>query len=864
MAILEIPEGKRARNRIRKDCAMNPQRNPTPPSLAAPLADLYSGLQATDKGLTSAEVKRRLAAYGANDPRLRAPSPLAQELTAFVSNPLVIILVLAAVISGFLGDIPDAVIIIVVVSLSSILNFIQSYRSHKAVEELRNSLVSTATAQRDGKWQEINRPDLVPGDVIQLQAGNLVPADCRLLEANDLHVQEAALTGESLPVDKRADLGLLPSEGPSENEACVFLGTSVVSGVGTALIVRTGRDTVFGDIAMRLAKRPPETEFEHGLRRFGVLILKTVVFLVLFVFLTSIVVHRDPLQSLLFSVALAVGLTPEFLPMITTITLSRGAVHMAKRGVIVKNLASIQNFGSMDVFCSDKTGTLTSGQMTLDRSIDPFGDASDDPKRFGILNSRLQTGIASPLDGAILAASGPAVDKVEKLGEAPFDFDRRRMSVVASIEDRPLLICKGAPEGVLAACTQAAGAELTDDLRAQCVATYESLSADGFRVLAVATKWVETKADYSAQDESDLNLIGYLTFVDPPLTDALDAIEQMKRAGVAIKIISGDNQLVTNHICKTVGLDHGKIVTGDDIAAMTDSALQHVAERTVVFARISPGQKSRIILALKARGHVVGYMGDGINDAPSLHAADVGISVSGAVDVAKDAAEIILVRPGLDVLHDGILEGRRAFGNVMKYLLMGTSSNFGNMFSMAGAAMFLPFLPMLPTQILLNNFLYDLSQVTIPTDEVDPSFIAKPRRWDIRLIRDFMIFIGPLSSIFDILTFIVLLRWFHAGEREFHTGWFVESLATQVLVILIIRTAGPAWRSRPSRPLLLTVTAIVALAALLPITPAAEFLGFQPLPVGYFFFLSSAVVVYLALVEVVKRMVFAKRGWSRT
>jgi Mg2+-importing ATPase len=563
-----------------------------------------------------------------------------------------------------------------------------------------------------------------------------------------------------------------------------------------------------------------------------------------------------------------VGLTPEFLPMITTVTLTQGAVRMARRKVIVKHLEAMQNLGSIDILCSDKTGTLTSGEMALDRAVDPFGLQAEHPLVLARLNSTFETGIASPLDAAILKTvpDGAATTQraYRKLDEIPFDFERRQLSVVIEpvAGGERLLITKGAPESVLACCTTYASGcqQLPLDAAAQahCAETYRALSAQGFRVLAVASRVVLDEGPYHASAEHDLTLTGFLAFFDRPLTDAGATIAALRHDGVTVKILTGDNDLVTRHVCDAVGFPNARMITGAELEQVSDSALATLAEQVDIFARISPAQKNRIILALKRHGHVVGFLGDGINDAPSLHAADVGISAAGAVDVAKDAADIILLESGLAILHDAILEGRRAFGNVMKYLLMGTSSNFGNMFSMAGAALLLPYLPMLPTQILLNNFLYDLAQVTIPTDNVDATYLNRPRRWDIRLIRDFMLVIGPLSSLYDFLTFFVLLRVFKADEIFFHTGWFVESLATQTLVLFIIRTTGNPLQSRPSRPLATTVLLIVAVGILLPFSPIARALGFTPLPAGYFLFLIIATATYLFLVEVVKRRLMAR------
>ena len=734
---------------------------PTPPSALA------VQLPATEEGLTTEEAQQRLATIGPNEPTPVHRGALARQLLLFLANPLVLILLIASVVAGVLGEVVNAIIIAVIVLLSVALNFVQTARSLQAADRLRTQVAPTATVKRDGSWQELLRREIVPGDLIRLSAGDLIPADAQLIEAHDLHVQQAALTGESLPVEKEAIAPSPPTASLTDAQNRVFLGTSVVSGTATALVTATGRATAFGDIAVRLASKPPETEFERGTRRFGLLIMRTVLFLVLFVFLVNVVARRDLFESLLFAIALAVGLTPEFLPMITSVTLGQGALHMARQKVIVKHLAAIQNFGSIDVLCSDKTGTLTSGDMALSQNIDPLGQPSDRVFLLAYLNSFHETGIKSPLDVAILKHASPDVQDYRKLDEIPFDFERRRLSVAVEHAGERLLITKGAPESVLACCAsyEIHGEQhpLDPQTQASCIATYKQLSAQGYRLLAVAYRTLPEQPAYRLPDEHDLVLVGYAAFFDPPLEDAAETLEAMRRDGVEVKILTGDNELVTGHVCEQVGLDPGRIVLGQELDHMTDAALAHIAEQTTIFARVSPAQKNRIILALKSRSHVVGFLGDGINDAPSLHAADVGISVSTAVDVAKDAAEIILLERSMRVLHQGILEGRKAFGNVMKYLLMGTSSNFGNMFSMAGAVIFLPFLPMLPTQILLNNFLYDLSQVTIPTDNVDASFVQKPHRWDIALIRNFMLIIGPISSIFDFLTFFILLRVFHAS-----------------------------------------------------------------------------------------------------
>jgi Mg2+-importing ATPase len=824
-------------------------------------------MSTTERGLSGVEAARRLAAYGPNEPVPVRRLPAVVQLFQLFANPLVIILLVASVIAGSLGQHVDALIIATMVILGVTINFWQSYRSEQAAQRLRASVHPTATVLRNGTWVEVALRTVVPGDVFRLSAGDLVPADARLLESRDLSVQQSMLTGESLPADKMVP-GAIHAETTGADAAdLVFLGTSVVSGTGTALALATGPKTMFGDIAVRLRSRTPETEFEQGLRRFSLLILRTTVVLVLFILLMSIAFKHDALESLLFAVALGVGLTPEFLPMISAVTLTRGALRMARDHVIVKHLPAMQNFGSIDILCSDKTGTLTRGVMAFQRTVDPTGAVAPRPLTLAVVNSSLQTGIRSPLDVAILQQATADVAGYEKIDEIPFDFERRRLSVVVQGPDQTshrLLITKGAPEPIIERATafEAEGQVLPLDAitRQACMAVHERMSEDGLRVLAVAYRLLEPRDAYSRDDESDLVLAGFVSFADPVLPDVAEVLTELARDGVTVKILTGDNDRVARHVCRSIALDERQIITGDDIARIDDAALGHLAEQASVFTRVSPAQKNRIILALKHRGHVVGYMGDGINDAPSLHTADVGISVMTAADVAREAADVILGEPSLRVLHRGILEGRRASGNMMKYLLMGTSSNFGNMFSMAAASVFLPFLPMLATQILLNNFLYDLAQVTIPGDNVDESYLRRPQRWDMHVIRDFMLCIGPISSLFDFATFYVLIRYFHASESLFHTGWFVESLATQTLVLFVIRTMGNPFRSRPSRALVATTLVIVGIGVALPMTPMATLLGFTRLPASYFAFLIPMTLVYLVLVDVAKRQLARRLG----
>ena len=817
------------------------------------------------QGLSSQEAAARLSQYGPNQPAHAAHAATVLELLRLFLNPLVSILLIASLASFLLGDAADAILILVIVLLSVSINFVQTYRSQRAISNLREKVTPTATVLRDGRWSEIKRREVVPGDLVRICAGDLIPADGQLIESRDLYVQQAALTGESLPAEKEAQGRKNDTAKGPDAPDMVFLGTSVVSGTGTMVVLRTGSKTEFGEIAARLAARPEETEFERSMKHFGMLITRAVFFLVLFIVIVRVAAHKDAFESFVFAVALAVGLTPEFLPMISSVTLARGAIRMARDHVVVKHLSAIQNFGTIDVLCSDKTGTLTTGQMILASSMDCFGRSSDHPLELGYLNSKFETGIRSPLDVAILKTGRPGTGLYTKCDELPFDFERRRLSIILENKDtsRRLLITKGAPEGILDVCesceVEGRLVAVDPDTRQRSRQTFNHLSEQGFRVLAVAYREVDGQTEFGVADERSLVLAGYLSFADPPSPDAAASLAAMKRDGVDVKILTGDNELVARHVCEQVGLMNPAVILGEELDTMTDPALQHLAEQTTVFARVSPMQKHRIIHALKQRSHVVGYMGDGINDAPSLHAADVGISVASAVDVARDAADIILLEPGLGILHNGIIEGRRASANVMKYLLMGTSSNFGNMFSMAGASIFLPFLPMLPTQILLNNFLYDTAQITIPTDKVDEQYIRRPRRWDMKLIRNFMILIGPISSIYDFLTFYVLLHFFHAGQREFHTGWFVESLATQTLVLFIIRTMGNPLKSRPSTPLAVTTVLIVIIGVLLPYSPLANLLGFTKLPGAYFSFLAISTATYLLLVEVAKHLLFRPR-----
>lgn len=822
------------------------------------LVVLLESYRSSSAGLTSSEAAERLKFYGPNLFHPQRRSALLLQFLAKFNNPLVLILLVASAISAFTGDVTNFIIISLIVLMSVTLDFVQEHKACKAAEKLRQSVTVHVQALRDGKSQEIPLPSLVPGDIILLAAGDLVPGDGRVLDAKDFFVNQALLTGEPYPVEKK------PGELPDETEILsasntVLRGTSVISGTATILICKTGPDTVLGDIADSLISKAPPTAFEQGTRSFGLLIMRLTVFLVLFVLLVNAFFHRPWLESFIFAVALAVGLTPELLPMIVSVTLARGAQRMAAKKVIVKQLASIQNLGSMDVLCTDKTGTLTEARIRLERHLDGLGRESKRVLELAYTNSFFETGLKSPLDDAILEHKEIDLTGWRKIDEVPFDFERRRVSVLVDNGQKRILVVKGAPEDILRLCTTYEGdngtlLDLDDTAMVPVRALFDSLGKEGFRVLGIAWRQVELDHPHAIiNDETELVFAGFAAFLDPPKESAKKALADLTASGVIVKVVTGDNEFVTQHVCGQLGLPITGILTGADILKMDDQALVAQVEDVNLFCRVTPSQKNRIILALKKRGHTVGYLGDGINDAPSLHSADVGISVDSGVDVAKDAAEMILLEHDLGVLQSGVIEGRRTFGNIMKYIMMGTSSNFGNMFSMAGGSLFLPFLPMLPTQILLNNMLYDISEIPIPLDNVDEEYLMRPRQWDINFVRKFMLIIGPISSIFDFLTFFVMLNIFQAGESLFHTGWFIESLATQVLVIFVIRTRRNPLKSHPNPWLTICSLTVVALAILLPFTPLGKFLGFVEPPLLFFLILVGMVIVYLVIVEQVKQ-----------
>jgi len=830
---------------------------------AVPLAELLQRLHSTDTGLRASSAAAILEVVGPNRIDTARRKGLLLAFFERLGNPLVLILLFAAAVSAFTGDISSFVIIAAIVLMSVILDVTQERQAQDAAQRLSEQVSLSAKALRDGRPIDIPAAEIVPGDVVVLAAGDLVPADSRLIEARDLYVDEALLTGEAYPAEKDA----APTSAAAASEAAfplnlVFMGSSVVSGTAKALVLATGRKAQLGSIARALLKQSPPTAFAIGIQKFGMMIVQATIFLVLFVVLVNLLFHRPLLESFLFALALAVGLTPELLPMIVSVTLAHGATRLSRKQVIVKRQSAIDDLGSMDVLCSDKTGTLTEARIKLVREVDLGGKDSSTVMQMALLNAAFETGLKSPLDDAILAAGKIDLAAWRKIDEVPFDFERRRVSILVEGEGRRLIIVKGAPEDILGhAATyeqhESPPRPLDAAARKTAEATFNALGAEGYRVLGVA--WREVEADHekaSIADEAGLTFAGFLAFLDPPKAGARGALTALANLGITLKVVTGDNEHVTRHVCGELGLKVAGTLTGPEVAALTEEALLARVDDTTLFCRVTPPQKSRIITALRRKGHVVGYLGDGINDAPSLHAADVGFSVDTACDVAKEAAAMILLRKDLGVLADGVREGRKTFINILKYMMMGTSSNFGNMFSMAGGVLFLPFLPMLPTQILLNNLLYDLSETTLPLDNVSDAMVAKPRRWELDVVRKFMFVFGPLSSIFDFVTFGLLLRVFHADEKLFQTSWFVESLATQVLVIFIIRTAYPL-RDRPHPALVASTLLAFTVAVALPYSPLAPWLGFVPVPAPLMGALALVTIAYLVLVYVAKRWFFA-------
>ena len=828
-------------------------------SIAA--TEMLQQLQTTAQGLTTDEARARLTRYGAN---LLKPKKKSDALTLLVSqfkSPIILILFIATGLSFFLGDPVDAFIILTIVLVSGLLGYWQEHSAANAVEKLLAIVQIKASVLRDGSPKEIPVEAIVPGDIVILNAGDVVPGDCLVDESKDLFIDEATLTGETYPVEK--SVGVLAAETPlGQRTNALWMGTHVVSGSAKALVVSTGKETEFGKVSERLKLRPQETDFEQGIRRFGYFLMEVTLVLVIAIFAINVYLARPVLDSFLFSLALAVGLTPQLLPAIISINLSHGAKRMAQAKVIVKRLASIEDFGSMNVICSDKTGTLTEGIVHLQSAVDVEGAPSDKVFLHAYLNAFYETGFTNPIDEAIRASRKADLTGYQKTDEIPYDFLRKRLSILVAHDNTHLMVTKGALANVLAVCASAEVGEgkIVDlaTVRDRIQQHLEEFSNKGCRTLGVAYKNLGSASRMSKVDEAGMTFLGFLVLFDPPKANIIETIGSLKNLGVALKIITGDNHLVAANVSQQMGLSNTKILSGADLRDLSDGALLRRVADVDVFAEIEPNQKERIILALKKAGNVVGYMGDGINDASALHAADVGISVESAVDVAKEAADIVLLEKDLGVLVQGVREGRTTFANTLKYVFMATSANFGNMFSMAGVSLFLPFLPLLPKQILLTNLMTDFPEMTIATDRVDAEMVDHPRRWDIKAIRKFMITFGLVSSLFDYLTFSVLLLILHATQDQFRTGWFLESVISASLIVLVIRSRKPFFKSRPGKYLLMATLLIVVMTLILPFTPLGGIFGFRPLPISFLLLIAMVVVCYIISAELVKTVFYEK------
>jgi Mg2+-importing ATPase len=817
---------------------------------AVPADTLLERLGSVPRGLSSEEARRRLdRSRGSRLQGRRKAGALGLLLGQFKS-PIILLLLLAAGLSLFLREATDAAIVLAIVLASGLLGFWQEHGAARAVDKLLALVRVGVRVLRDGVQRQAPAEEVVSGDIVLLSAGSTVPGDCRILESRDLSVDEATLTGESFPAAKGA--GEAEEEAPvAARTNCLFMGTHVVSGSATALVALTGRETEFGKVSERLRLRPAETEFERGVRRFGYFLMELTLVMILAIFAFNLFFHRHLLDSVLFSLALAVGLTPQLLPTIISVNLARGAARMVKAHVIVKRLASIENFGSMDVLCSDKTGTLTQGKASIHSACDARGEPSGKVLKFAFLNAFHETGFANPIDEALRATAACDPAAYVKKDELPYDFVRKRLSILVAGEGGSILITKGAFLSVLGISSRAedaAGTRLSiEEARVAAERHYAELSARGLRVLGVAYREVD------ALSEADMTFLGFLVLHDPLKPDTAQTVAELRHLGVALKVITGDNRLVAAAVAREVGLDPDRLLTGPELGRMKDEALLARVGKVDLFAEVEPNQKERIILAFKKAGHVVGYLGDGINDASALHAADVGISVDGAADVAKSAADIVLLKKDLSVLARGVLEGRRTFANTLKYVYMATSANFGNMFSMAAASLVLPFLPLLPKQILLTNLLTDFPEMAIATDSVDQPMLDKPRRWDVRAIRRFMLAFGPLSSVFDLATFAVLLLVLHASPQQFRTGWFLESVISACLIVLVLRSRRSFFASRPGKWLVAATLAIIAVTLALPFTPLAALFDFGPLPLLFYPVLIGIVTMYMLSAELAKR-----------
>ncbi|WP_199118048.1 magnesium-translocating P-type ATPase [Pedobacter sp. ASV28] len=813
------------------------------------------------KGLDTEQVADRTKQYGPNTIKdQRSTSGILLFLLQFKS-PVTLLLIGAAILSAFLGDVADMIIILIIVIISSILGFWQERGAANAVRELLKMVQIRCTVVRAGKPVELPIEAVVPGDVVLLTAGDIVPGDALLLDSQELFVDEAAFTGETYPVEKNCEV-LPPNTPLSKRSNSLFMGSHIISGKATALIIHTAKETEFGKISAQLQTRIPETDFERGIKRFGYMLMEITLILVIIIFALNVLLHKPVLDSFLFSLALAVGLTPQLLPAIVSVNLAKGAKRMANQQVIVKRLSSIENLGSMNILCSDKTGTITDGKVNLKGTLSADGIHSEKVSQYAWLNASLQQGFHNPIDEAICLGYKGEKGTFKVQAEVPYDFIRKRLTIQVNGEEGNLVISKGALNSILSVCSQVelsnGALEDIEKHRIELLKLYEEFSNSGFRTLGLAYKKGDKNHDFDRGDEKEMIFLGFITLFDPPKANVSATIAQLGQLGVSLKIITGDNALVAKSLALQVGLKEPVILTGAAIQKMSNAALMHKAVLTDIFAEVEPNQKERIIVVLKKAGHVVGFIGDGINDAPALHTADVGISVDTAVDVAKQAADIVLLSHGLDVLIKGVVEGRKTFTNTMKYIFMATSANFGNMFSMAGASLFLSFLPLLPKQILLTNLLTDFPEMTIATDRVDEINIQAPQRWDLSFIKRFMIIFGLLSSVFDYLTFYVLLYILHADEKVFQTGWFTESVISATLIVLVVRTRLPFFKSLPGKYLALATILILAVVLVLPYTPAASWFGFIHLPFSFYLYMLLIVAAYIMSAELLKHWFYKK------
>jgi Mg2+-importing ATPase len=822
--------------------------------------DVLLSLQSSENGLKNEDAINRLHQFGPNTIKQSSKvSGLLLFLLQFKS-PLTILLMLAAILSIILGDNTDAVIIFIIIFLSSILGFWQEKGAANAVAQLLKMVQIKCSVLRNNVTKEIPVEEVVPGDIVLLSAGDIVPGDGLLIESKELYADEAAFTGETFPVEKNA--GIVSAEASlSQRSNTVFMGSHIISGTSKVVVVATGKQTEFGKISARLLTKIPETDFEKGIRHFGYMLMEITLVLVVIIFAVNVLLHKPVLDSFLFSLALAVGLTPQLLPAIITINLSKGASSMAKQKVIVKRLSSIENFGSMNILCSDKTGTITAGKVNVKDALGIDGNRSEKTMNYAWLNASLQKGFHNPIDEAICNSYNNKKPIAEVQTEIPYDFIRKRLTIQLAMDGKMMAITKGAFNNILEVCSfaETGGGEIIalSSVKTGLMKQYESLSADGYRTLGVAYKITDNR-DFTRQDENEMTFAGFITLYDPPKNEAKQTIESLRKSGVSLKIITGDNALVAKSLAQQIGMNEAIIITGAQIRKMSDAAFMLQAQTTHIFAEVEPNQKEKIILALKKAGNVVGFMGDGINDAPALHAADVGISVDTAVDVAKEAADIVLLNQDLQVLEAGILEGRKTFANTMKYVFMATSANFGNMFSMAGASLFLPFLPLLPKQILLTNLLTDFPEMAIASDRVDVESIAIPHKWDIRSIKRFMIVFGLISSVFDYLTFGVLIYYLKAGEKLFQTGWFLESVISATLIVLVVRTRLPFFKSLPGKYLTVATLLVVAFVLVMPFTPIATLFGFAELPPVFYLWMAGIVTCYIITAELAKKWFYKK------